>query len=173
MLVAATILSGLSIAVPALVMVFVYPVNRAEFVRIDGVRSGEVWPHLGYAILASLACGFASSLLATLSPVAAAQGGKAQHVKGSNPVAAGAHWIMLCAILALLASGAYQSNASLGLILVGLGLAGVAVAAWAVGASDPAVTQTWLPRFTLGTLVLTLLGNAYMWVLFAFLGFSG
>ena len=133
LLVTATLLSGLSIAVPALVMTFVYPVNRAEFVRIDGVRYGEAWPHLGYAILASLACGFVSSLLATLSPVAAAQGGKARNVKGSNPVATGAHWIMLCAILALVVSpSAYQSNVSLGLILVGLGLAGVAVAAWGV-----------------------------------------
>jgi len=155
-------------------MTFVYPVNRAEFVRIEGVRYGEVWPHLGSAILASLVCGFVSSLLAILSPVAAAQGGKARNVKGSNPVAAGAHWIMLCAILALVVSpSAYQSNVSLGLILVGLGLVGVVVVALGVGASNPAVTQIWLPRFTLGVFVLALLGNAYMWLLFAFLGFSG
>lgn len=173
LLTVATLLTGLSIAVPAAIMVFVLPRNRAEFEYEDRYwDAGEIWwPYVYAGIALSLGAGLAGIALAARSRVTAYSADEGWKLKAPYWLAAEAILVLSFSVLALiLGSVAWHAHPSLGISLIGLGLAGIVAAAWGVGASDPAVTRRWLLPFAIAILLVALLGNVYMFFLFLILG---
>lgn len=225
LLAASALLTGSSLAVPAAVMVFVYPLNHAEFYYADGSWHGEIWWSYVFTGMAlSLGCGLAGLVLTIRTETAAYRTRAAANGETVRAVATPA-WVALgLALLVLIggpvvfivtgtSSGAFAAGQWIGLSLlaaglvgiagavrpliraaslvlpfagavlilgpwasfispdaahslIGAGLLGMAVAAWGIAGSDPAVTRRWLLPFAIIAFVLALLGNAHMFLLF-------
>jgi hypothetical protein len=179
-LVAATLLSGLSVAVPAVLLVFVYPLAYAEYHRYDrsvALRDAMWEPAVWWTfalggIAISMACAVAGAVLATRRPAATAPDAQSQDGNISHPVARWAALAMGFAILALVFAPLLRSTSvSAGGVLVGLGIVGIGVAA-AFGASDPAFTRRWLNQAAVICFVLALLGNIMVLLWFMLIGFT-
>jgi hypothetical protein len=230
--VVAALLTGLSIAVPAAIMVFIYPLNHDGFHYVNGRWRGEIWwsyVYIGMAV--SIGLGLAGIVLAARSKAGAYRTPEGQDVKSRRGLITPARvpqlftllvlifgsaafivigivthlvpigdWIALVllgvslaciavmvrsaataaslvlpvAVVALIMGqlvGLDVSHSTVGRLLIGAGVVGIAVAAWGISASDLAVTRRWLLPFTNIAFVLALLGNVHMCLFFAILGF--
>ena len=158
----AGLLTGLSLAVPAAMMVFVWPANRTRFHPANGWWEGAVWwPVVLGEIALSLACGRAGRGLAARAEPSAQQIAVGSKAGLSHSVATGVSLVLPLAIVALiLGSVAYlwASALSAGVGLVWGGLAGIAVASAGLLAADPVFTQRWLRSFATVAFVLAALG---------------
>ena len=162
-------------------------------VDVSGVKTSSVWSTgatialalalllllLGPVVLGSLASltGIALSIgfciagirLAAGTATAAYRATEASNMETARRVGAPASLVLPVAVVALILGPLASipgSDANIGRSLIGVGVAGIALAVWGVSRSDPAVTRRWLLPFAIVALVLAALGNAHMFLLF-------
>lgn len=169
----AGLLTGLSPALPAVLMVFLWPRNRESFHPANGWWEGEVW--WGYVfggIALSLVCGLAGKGLAARTELSAHPIAAGSKTRLWPFIATGASLVLSLAVVALVLGPIeylWASNLNAGVYLVLGGLAGIAVAAVGLPAADPVFTRKWLRPFGSIALVLAVLGDLFTIPLFWFL----
>jgi len=133
LLAVAALLTGLSIAVPAAIIVFVYPLNRAEIHYTDGMWQGEIWWSYVYTGIAlSIGFGLAGLVLAKRSETAAYRTATGQNAKSSPSLATVAKVALSLAILALLlgpSAFVLFGSAAGTAVTIAFGLTGILLAA--------------------------------------------